>query len=227
VESTAQHFKAHRTVWLIIFLPLTLLITLSPSSPIAIAQGEGTENIQVWGSVGSNPGQFNNPAGIVLDPKGYVFVVDSNNDRIQKFTSNGTFVDEWGTAGAGPGQFNNPGRIALDPSGNLFVADFGNNRIQKFDENGNLITMWGTGGAGPGQFYNPTGMTVQFPQGNVFVADSGNSRIQQFDNSGKFVKEYSIGENTGDITNIDLDVDSDGKIYLTDRGLDVIKVISP
>jgi len=180
VESTAQHFKAHRTVWLIVFLPLTLLITLSPSSPIAIAQGEGTENIQVWGSVGSNPGQFNNPAGIVLDPKGYVFVVDSNNNRIQKFTSNGTFVDEWGTAGAGPGQF-----------------------------------------------YNPTGMTVQFPQGNVFVADSGNSRIQQFDNSGKFVKEYSIGENTGDITNIDLDVDSDGKIYLTDRGLDVIKVISP
>ena len=237
-------------------------------------------------------GEFQNPAGIVLDPKGYVFVVDSNNDRIQKFTSNGTFVDEWGTAGLaqvnltdrlvllwttlmdmfmlripatiesknlpvmepsltngeldagpgqfntvigidedddkqnvyvtdvgnnrvedsqmmdysfqngelqelGPGQFNNPGRIALDPSGNLFVADFGNNRIQKFDENGNLITMWGTGGAGPGQFYNPTGMTVQFPQGNVFVADSGNSRIQQFDNSGKFVKEYSIGENTG------------------------------
>ena len=106
VESTAQNFKAHRTVLLIIFLPLTLLITLSPSSPIVIAQGEGTENIQVWGSVGSNPGQFNNPAGIVLDPKGYVFVVDSNNDRIQKFTSNGTFVDEWGTAGAGPGQFN-------------------------------------------------------------------------------------------------------------------------
>ncbi|MPZ05882.1 MAG: hypothetical protein GEU26_05590 [Nitrososphaeraceae archaeon] len=157
----------------------------------------------------------------------YVFVVDSNNDRIQKFTSNGTFVDEWGTAGAGPGQFNNPGRIAVDPSGNLFVADFGNNRIQKFDENGNPITIWGTGGASPGQFYNPTGMTVQFPQGNVFVADSGNSRIQQFDNSGKFVKEFSTGENTGDITNIDLDVDSDGKIYLTDRGLDVIKVISP
>jgi hypothetical protein len=50
---------------LIIFLPLTLLITLSASSPIVIAQGDGTENIQVWGSVGSNPGQFNDPAGIV------------------------------------------------------------------------------------------------------------------------------------------------------------------
>ena len=70
-------------------------------------------------------------------------------------------------------------------------------------------------------------MTVQFPQGNVFVADSGNSRIQEFDNIGKFIKEYSIGRNTGDITNIDLDVDSDGRIYLTDWGLDVIKVITP
>ncbi|MGH9988664.1 MAG: hypothetical protein ACRD8W_32440, partial [Nitrososphaeraceae archaeon] len=123
VESTIQHFKAHRTVWLIIFLPLTLLITLSPSSPIVIAQGEGTENIQVWGSVGSNPGQFNNPAGIVLDPKGYVFVVDSNNDRIQKFTSNGTFVDEWGTAGAGPGQFNRPIGITMDyTNGHVYVT---------------------------------------------------------------------------------------------------------
>ena len=71
------------------------------------------------------------------------------------------------------------------------------------------------------------GMTVQFPQGNVFVADSGNSRIQQFDDAGNFINEYSIGEGIGDITNIDLDVDSDGKIYLTDRVLDVIKVISP
>jgi DNA-binding beta-propeller fold protein YncE len=70
-------------------------------------------------------------------------------------------------------------------------------------------------------------MTVQFPQGNVFVADSGNSRIQQFDNGGNFIKEYEIGEGTGDIANIDLDVDSDGRIYVTDRGQDVIKVIPP
>ncbi len=39
--------------------------------------------------------------------------------------------------------------------------------------------------------------------------------------------EYKIGEGVGDITNLDLDVDSDGKIYLTDRGLDFIQVISP
>lgn len=68
---------------------------------------------------------------------------------------------------------------------------------------------------------------VLFPQGNVFVADSGNSRIQQFDNAGNFISEYEIREGVGDITNMDLDVDSDGGVYVTDRGLDVIKVISP
>ena len=77
------------------------------------------------------------------------------------------------------------------------------------------------------QFNNPTNMTVQFPQGNVFVAESGNSRILRFDNNGNFVKGYGIGEGIGDITNIDLDVGSDGKIYFTDRGQDVIKMISP
>lgn len=145
-----------------------------------MGQDNSTENIQIWGTEGSKPWQLNDQAGIVLDLEGFVLVVDTGNNTIQKFASNGTFLDEWGTAGAGPGQFS-----------------------------------------------NPTGMTVQFPQGNVFVADSGNSRIQQFDNDGNFMKEYSVGEEIGDITNIDLDVDSDGKIYFTDRDLGVIKVISP
>jgi len=48
-----------------------------------------------WGAHGSGPGQFDDPAGIVVDPKGYVFIVDSDNNRIQKLTSgNGTFVSE-------------------------------------------------------------------------------------------------------------------------------------
>jgi tripartite motif-containing protein 71 len=275
-ESRTQPSKLQGTVVLILIsISIMFLIDLSSFSSDSMGQDSSMGNIQIWGSKGSNPGQFNNPAGIVLDPEGFVFVVDTGNNRIQKFASNGTFLDEWGTAGAGPGQFNtvigidedddkqnvyitdignnrvqrftndglfvsewgtagagpgqfnNPGRIALDPSGNLFVADFGNNRIQKFDENGVLIDTWGTRGAGPGQFNNPTGMTVQFPQGDVFVADSGNSRIQQFDNDGNFIKEYRIGEGVGDITNIDLDVDSDGIVYFTDRNLGVIKVISP
>jgi DNA-binding beta-propeller fold protein YncE len=244
------------------------------ASTFASVNGQDSR-VTTWGSLGSAPGQFDDPAGIVIDPKGYVFVVDSDNDRIQKFTSNGTFIGQWGTPGSGPGQlsspigidedeakrnvyvtdlgnnrvqrfttnglfvstwgslgsgpgqFNNPGRIAVDPSGNLFVADLGNNRIQKFDAGGKLITMWGSLGSGPGQFHNPTGMTVQYPSGNVFVVDTGNSRIQEFDNNGKFIKQINAGTQFDSSDNIDLDVDSNGKIYLTDRNDDNIIIFSP
>lgn len=49
--------------------------------------------IRAWGSSGSGPGQFNNPIGITLDyTRGYVYVTDTGNDRVQKFTSDGKFI---------------------------------------------------------------------------------------------------------------------------------------
>src|SRR5437867_204457 len=45
-----------------------------------------------WGSLGSAPGQFNRPHDIVLDKQGNIYVSDRDNNRIQKFTHNGTFI---------------------------------------------------------------------------------------------------------------------------------------
>lgn len=184
--------------------------------------------IAKWGSPGSGPGQFQTPIGVDEDdPKQNVYVTDIGNNRVQRFTSNGLFVTQWGSLGSREGQFANPGRIAVDNSGDLFVADFGNNRIQKFDGNGKFIMQWGSLGHGNGQFYNPTGMTVQESQGNVYVADTGNSRIQEFTNDGKFINKWPINTATGAIDNIDLDVNSKGTIYVTDRAGNSIQVISP
>ena len=68
------------------------------------------------------------------------------NDNIQKFDSNGTFITKWGSEGTGDGQFDSPHGIALDSSGNVYVVDYYNNRIQKFDSNGTFITRWGSEG---------------------------------------------------------------------------------
>jgi DNA-binding beta-propeller fold protein YncE len=61
-----------------------------------------------------------------------VYVADWNNDRIQKFTGDGTFITKWGSEGWGYGKFHGPSSIAIDSSGNVYVADWGNNRIQVF-----------------------------------------------------------------------------------------------
>ena len=63
---------------------------------------------------------------------GSVYVVDWANNRIQKFTSAGVFVNKWGTAGTGAGQFDGPGDIVVASDGSVYVADTANHRIQKF-----------------------------------------------------------------------------------------------
>ena len=40
-----------------------------------------------WGAFGSGNGQFTFPIGVAVDASGSVYVADTNNRRIQKFTS--------------------------------------------------------------------------------------------------------------------------------------------
>ena len=81
-------------------------------------------------------GELNRPSGLAFDADNNVYVVDSGNDRIQKFTKDGRFLAKWGTTGSGAGQFNMPWGIALDSEGNVYIADWRNDRIQKFSPDG-------------------------------------------------------------------------------------------
>ena len=93
---------------------------------------------------------FSNPYGITADQAGNIYVVDTNNNRIQKFDSDGNFINTWGNSGYAKGQFNRPFGIAADQAGNIYVADTNNNRIQKFGKDATPpsteITMAGTPG---------------------------------------------------------------------------------
>src|SRR4029453_4263954 len=86
-----------------------------------------------WGVPGTGNGQLSSPYGVATDGSGNVYVVDTGNDRIQKFDASGTFLTTWGSSGSGNGQFINPAGVGTDGSGNVYVADTDNDRIQKFD----------------------------------------------------------------------------------------------
>jgi DNA-binding beta-propeller fold protein YncE len=173
--------------------------------------------ITEWGTRGDGDGQFDYAQGIAVDSSGYVYVTDSNSNRIQKFDSSGTFVTKWGSSGSGDGLFYNPYGIAVDSSGYIYVADFNGFRIQKFDSSGTFVTKWGSQGTGDGQFTNPSGVAVD-SSGNVYVTDYYANRIQKFTSSGAFVTKWG-SEGSGDgqfSTPIDIAVDSSGYVYVTD-----------
>ncbi len=70
---------------------------------------------------------------ITVDKVGNVFVADFYNNRIQKFSPEGTFLTTFGKEGSAPGQFNHPIAMAVTDDGTVFVADYGNNPIQKWE----------------------------------------------------------------------------------------------
>src|SRR6476620_4036259 len=81
---------------------------------------------------GTGNGQFIHPLGIAVDLQGNnVYVVDSGNNRIQKFDSNGKYITQWGTKGSELGQFSSAFDIAISSS-KIYVTDTGNNNVQVF-----------------------------------------------------------------------------------------------
>jgi DNA-binding beta-propeller fold protein YncE len=75
------------------------------------------------------------PAGLAVDSNDNIYVTDRDNDRIQIFTSNGTFITAIGSQGSEDGQLNRPEGVGVDPYSNtglVYVADTGNSRIQVF-----------------------------------------------------------------------------------------------
>lgn len=90
---------------------------------------------------------MNGPAGIAFDADENIYVADSLNHRVQKFTKDGQFLTKWGGQGDSEGKLNMPWGIAADELGDVYVADWRNDRIQKFTANGEFLFAFGKSGS--------------------------------------------------------------------------------
>jgi DNA-binding beta-propeller fold protein YncE len=147
------------------------------------------ELLHVWGSfedaTAANAeapgGTFNEPWGVAVGPDGSVYVADTWNHRVQKFTAEGQFVTMWGYFGQAenPDAFWGPRDVAVDAQGRVYVTDTGNKRIAVFDANGEFITQFGEAGMDPGQFDEQVGIALG-ADGLAFITDTWNQRVQVF-----------------------------------------------
>ncbi len=132
------------------------------------------------GAIGSSSNMLHQPHGIFVDINMDLYVADSKNNRIQRFTSgqlNGitVAVDNLTIT------LSYPTGIVLDADNYLYIVDHNNNRIVRSGPYGFrcLVGCSGTSGSASNQLTYPR--SVSFDNfGNMFVTDRDNHRIQKF-----------------------------------------------
>ena len=168
-------------------------------------------------SLYSGHGEFHFPCCGALDSEGNIFVTDSGNDRIQKFTADFRFIDTVGIRGNGPLQFYAPKGITFNVINNkVYVADTANNRIQVLNPDLTYFDMFGESGSGTKQFKNPWGIACD-STGKVYVVDNLNHRIQVFTSEGVFSHMFERDDGQPFGGPVDIAIDGNDVAYVSDH----------
>ena len=159
-------------------------VAFAPNGDVFVVQGHGKGEprvirfdrdgnfITAWGRKGKAPGEFDIAHAVAIDAKGLVYVADRNNQRIQVFDPDGTFVRESKHPGTPCGLF-------ITPDQHIWLAHGHAGQVLKLDLNGNVLGVTGRQGKALGQFGEAHTIAVSATN-EVYVADTLNWRVQKF-----------------------------------------------
>jgi hypothetical protein len=141
------------------------------------------------GEVGSASDEavFSLPRGVAVDNSGVVategdvYVADSENNRVEVFSSSGAYLTEFNGSGTPETSFSEPRGLAVDADGNVYVADHGHGVVDKFRPLGAafIASPYLTGLLNPA--WNPAGVAVDSNPGSeaIYVANRKNN-VEKF-----------------------------------------------
>lgn len=121
-----------------------------------------------FGKAGSGEGELFHPTNIVLGPDGDLYVSETSNFRVQRFTQDGKPVRSYGAVGSTPGSFARPKGLAVDRTGRMLVADAAFENVQLFDGNGRLLLYFGQDGDIKARMHLPSGVSIDYENVDYF-----------------------------------------------------------
>ena len=166
---------------------------------VTVTQG-GTNYV---GPYGSSPGTalvssgLSSPFGLAVDGSGNVYVADTKNNAVKKWTASTQQVTTLVSSG-----LNKPSGVAVDSSGNVYIADTGNFAIKEWGASTQQVTTLVSSG-----LLNPTGVAVD-GSGNVYAADGGNAVYEWSASTQQVSTLAQLSSPTG------VAVDGSGNVYI-------------
>jgi len=160
------------------------------SSPFSVqVKARKFRSVLSFGQQGSAAGMLRAPWGVAVNERDEIAVTEVGNNRVQLFSSDGTYLRSFGTKGDKEGKCDFPTGIAFDiKNGNILVMDTYNHRVQLFNEQGEYLSQFGKPGTLDHQLQHPRGLSLD-SDGNVIVADKGNRVIKIFSPCGQFLRK--------------------------------------
>jgi streptogramin lyase/phosphodiesterase/alkaline phosphatase D-like protein len=149
-----------------------------------------------FGSPGSGEGQLSEPGGLGEDEAGNLWVADTGNSRLEKFSPDGAFISTFGKHGSGHGEFLTVNDVAT-LNGSVWAVDAGRDQLLSFSPKGQWEWERGSTGSGNGQFESPMGITVYGGAFGIWASDYALHRVQEFNEKGEYIRTITGGSGNG------------------------------
>ena len=199
-----------------------------------------------WGDGGSATwAELDYPRGVYVDESsGYIYIGDSGNHRVRRFTEGGNLTTFAGTGTAGydpledggpatSAKLDTPRGVFMKSGGELVIADTMNSCLREVD-GGNVIDSI-TSAGDPG-FNRPERITL-YTDGKVYIADKDNNRIRTLDTANQVLTVAGTGSAgySGDggaavSAQLDhprgIDLDNWGNFYIADTGNHCVRKVN-
>jgi DNA-binding beta-propeller fold protein YncE len=198
------------------FRKLTTYKLPASSSPDSAHENSSTPAVTAFeGGQGNGRGQFDSPRGIATDSTGNIFIADTGNGRIEKFSPSATFLTTIAIRENAEGKLGAPNGIAIDKLNNVYVADASKHVVERLAPNGTVLDDWE--GPPPG-FYGPRRIAIG-PDDSLYIVDQGRTRIVKLNLKGQVLTTWGSGGSGdgqfNDHTSVAVDP-ATNKVYVAD-----------
>jgi len=152
------------------------------------------ELLREAGGFGFGREQFDRPVDVWAGNGLDVFVVDYNNQRLERYDKDLNYIasyysDELQDESL---QFGYPTAVGFSPNGEIFLADHEFNRVLRIDSFGKPKASFGDFNWGEGRLSRPAKILLTSRR-EIFVSDSTAEAIVEFDYYGNFVRRFGEG----------------------------------